>query len=178
MEVEYSLDVADVLDLRLYVSSHVPAARWRLRLGRVGGPMVFILLWLAVTGWAWHEGLAIVLGVMLASAAAVWFLLYPSVVRACEAYWLRRLHTKGRAREWFGRRRLALTPESITESGDLTVATRKWAAIERIVEDERHVFLFVAGAGAVIVPKPALASADRLREFLDAARLYHREAAG
>lgn len=92
------------------------------------------------------------------------------VLRWAEPRLLRRYVAKalraGRNQGVFGRQRVTLTPEGITEANELRQSTVRWPAVERVVRDRAHAYIYLSSMSAVVVPQRAFASAGEFEEFV------------
>ena len=154
MEVDYEVEVADVVALNLYHQRHSPTLRARGADDPVWHPrdVPRLVAPLAVRPRKCCPVLRdggislLVIGVfvlVLGPALSRW-----GVVRA-----LRRLSSEGSNRGTFGRRRMTITPETVTQAGELVVTTVKWAAVEKIVEDDARAYFFISALNAFILPQ-------------------------
>ncbi len=176
MEVEYTLGIDEVLALSLYHNEHSPLLRRRLWILRGLVPLACLVVWLLLAATREDAGFVITLGAVLALVSLIYFVRYPGVVRKRTMQMVRKLYAESPNRGAFGQRRMTINAETITEAGELTVTTKKWAAIDRIVEDHGHAYFYVSALSAFILPKAAFASDGAFREFLETARRHHREA--
>jgi hypothetical protein len=176
MEVEYVLGMEEVLAFNLYVHRHAPALRRRTWTARLTVPAICLGAWVMLAGFVQEPGPVIVLGVFLGVIALAFFLAFPSRARHAVVRLVQRLYSETNSRGAFGRRRMTITPDTVTEAGELTVTTKKWAAVDKIVEDQRHVYFYVSALSAFILPKSAFPNEDAFRAFLETAERYHREA--
>jgi hypothetical protein len=72
----------------------------------------------------------------------------------------------------FGRYRVTLDAEGISEEAPNGRHSHRWAAVEDLCETETHFFLVVAGSSAYVIPKRAFASAQASDEFLARAKIF------
>ena len=183
MEVEYSLGLEDLLAWNDYRDAHSPAVRRR----HLAFPVFFLVL--AAVTWVWAFGPVgqrlpggwTVAGSLLALATGLFgvlLLLYPALLRYGTRRLVRAMYREGQNRAFFTRRRLTITPETLTDATEISVTTMKWVAVEKIAVDQRHAYFYVSAANALILPKAAFATAAEFNEFLEAAQGYRREGAG
>jgi len=69
-----------------------------------------------------------------------------------------------------------LDREGITVTSGSGATTTFWHALERVVEDREHAFLYVAKTDVHILPKRIFADEHAFEEFVETARRYHQEA--
>lgn len=180
MEVEYSLGLEDLLAFNQYRNAHSPTIRRQQLTHRLAVPLALAVLWVLLSGMvggivgpsAW-----IMLGLFIGLVGAVFFFSYPARVRQRTRRLVERMYMEGQNRGLFARRRLTITPETITDATEISVTTMRWAAVEKIVIDERHAFFYVSAVGAFVLPKAAFATEAEFQEFVETAQGYQREAA-
>ena len=83
---------------------------------------------------------------------------------------------EGRNRTLFGKQRVAISPENISRSSDFDQTTIAWSAIERVVKDKDHAFVYTSALTAILVPRRAFADAVGFDEFVLKATGYHEAA--
>jgi hypothetical protein len=120
-------------------------------------------LLLALGAWArppwpfWITG-ALILG--------VWWRAFPIRVAQLMRVNTERLHREGKNRGILGPHRIALEPEWLLEASADREHRTRWRAIERVVETEAHLFLYVSGFSSVIVPNRAFATLEDRERFV------------
>jgi len=72
----------------------------------------------------------------------------------------------------FGTRRIALTHEGVTESGDFGTSQTPWSTVERIAFDQNYAFIYTSAISAVLVPKRAFAEEGQFEEFMETAQRF------
>jgi hypothetical protein len=180
MEVEYSLELEDLLAFNQDRNAHSPTIRRQHLTIRV-----FFLL---VAGIPWLLGFGIVGGVgprtltvayaVLGLAVAVFVLSYPALARQGERRLASRMYMEGQNRSLWARQRLTITPETITDATEISVTTMKWVAVEKIAVDQRHTYFYTSALSAIILPKAAFPTEEEFRGFVEIAQRYQHEAAG
>ncbi len=88
-----------------------------------------------------------------------------------------RMVSEGKNRALFGRHRVALSAEGITEAGELSQSATAWAAVERVSRHENYAFVYTSALSAIIVPRRAFATAAEFEQFVKTAGDYRAQAA-
>jgi YcxB-like protein len=83
---------------------------------------------------------------------------------------------EGRNRTLLGRQRVTISPESITRSSDFDQTTVRWSAVERVIKDKNHAFVYTSALTAIIVPRRAFADTVAFDVFVLKSTEYHQEA--
>ncbi len=177
MEVEYSLELEDLLAFNQYHHAHSPAVRRQQFTPRVAVLIALAAVWVLscaiVDPSAW-----IILGFFLGLVGAISYFSYPARVRRRSRRLVERMYMEGQNRGLFTRRRMTITPETITDATEISVTTIKWVAVEKIVVDQRHAYFYDSAASAFILPKAAFAAEEEFQEFVETAQGYRRDAPG
>jgi hypothetical protein len=75
----------------------------------------------------------------------------------------------------FGRYRVTLDAEGISEEAPNGRHSHRWAAVEDLCETESHLFVVVAGSSAYVIPKRAFPSVQTSEEFLARAKAFRAD---
>jgi hypothetical protein len=181
MEVEYSLGLEDLLAFNLYHGTHSPTLRRQQVISRLAllfGVAVGWLLMSEIAGKIVGPSAWIIFGFAAALVGVVFFVSYPALLRHRMRRLVGRMYMEGQNRGLFTRRRLTITPETITDATEISVTTMKWVAVEKIAIDQRHVYFYTGSASALILPKAAFGTEAEFNEFVETAQRYQRQAAG
>ena len=177
MEVEYSLGLEDLLAFNQYHCTHSPAVRRQQFIPRVAVLIALAAVWVLssaiVDPSAW-----IILGFFFGLVGAISYFSYPARARRRSRRLVERVYMEGHNRGLFTRRRLTITPETITDATEITVRTMKWVAVEKIAVDQRHAYFYVSAVSAFILPKAAFASEAEFQEFVETAQRYRGDSPG
>ena len=153
LELSYDVTIDDAIAFALFHDGHSPALRRRRRLLRLGMAMLLAVIAAAVAGLARAPTLGFV---GLGFAFAFWWIFprrYERGLRESVA----KIHDEGNNVDVLGPTRLVLDEEFVTESTPARDVRTRWAAIEQCVDTGDHLFVYVTGSSAVIVPKRSLA---------------------
>jgi hypothetical protein len=172
MEIEYVLRPDDALALHKYCMERLPgpgAPQWPLALAGV---------LLAGVAWFYYLPTGDILTPLVFSAIflGVGFivLFQPKRIRAQVLRQMRRqLQDEPKLVGW---RRLSISAESITFTGELMTVTARWQMVEQIVVTEDHAFFFTTKRTGLVLPIRAFADEEEFRDFVKAARRYRRAA--
>ena len=81
-----------------------------------------------------------------------------------------RLYKNESARRALGEKELFLTDDEVVARDAMGETRIKWIAIEKIVEIDRYIYLFLTSISALVVPKGEIADDRVCREFVAVAR--------
>jgi hypothetical protein len=85
------------------------------------------------------------------------------------------MRTKRRFRSsklFFHKRRLLITPESVTQETPDSTLKITWRSVERIGQTADHAFIYISKVEAFVLPRHAFSQESDFREFVDTARRY------
>lgn len=99
-------------------------------------------------------------------------LFYPRYIRWVIKRSAQRLVAGGPNRFLFGKKRVTIAPEELTESGDFSDLHLRWQVVQAIDKNEDYVFIFLSNVHAIIVPRRAFYSAGEFADFYESARRF------
>ncbi|MHB8879314.1 MAG: YcxB family protein, partial [Myxococcaceae bacterium] len=112
---------------------------------------------------------------------AGWWALFPRRLEQMLRRQTARMYQEGENAGVLGPPRLTLDGEWVTERTEVREVRTHWRAVERVVEDQAHLYLYVTSFSAVIVPRRAFGSEEEAKAFARLAeerRLAAHSAAG
>jgi hypothetical protein len=178
MEVEYLLEVEDVVVFNVHVVRHdVPHLRPGKNLLRVvllGGGAGALLVALDCSREGRVSGSTVLLLVLL-----VFFGLLTGLLQLLQPRMLadnvRRMFRGTEGRGHLRPTRVVLSDAGVTTERQHERSFVAWAGIEKVTATDDHLYLFDAPFSAVIVPRRAFADEWRFRDFADFASRCHEE---
>jgi hypothetical protein len=99
-----------------------------------------------------------------------WWRLYPRRVEAMTRRSTQRLYAEGRNAGMLGPTTVTIEPEWLSEASSEREVRTRWRSVERMDLTAEHIFLYVTGFSAVIVPTRAFASEADKNAFIELAR--------
>lgn len=117
---------------------------------------------------------------------AVGFLFYSALWLLVCSFWkwffstivMRKILKDGRNRSVLGRHEMLLEENEVMERTSLNEMRNAWSGIERVVENERYIFIYLSSSAAHVIPKRAFAAPEEARSFFETARSFHGRAQG
>lgn len=91
---------------------------------------------------------------------------------------MKRILKEGRNRSVLGRHEIVLEESKLIERTSLNKMHNAWSGIERVLENDRHIFIYLSGSQAHVIPKRAFESQEEARTFFETAKAYHGRAQG
>lgn len=152
LAVSYEVALDDAIAFALFHDSQSPTSRRRRRLLRVGMATLIALIAATIGGLTRAPLLGLV---GLGFAFAFWWM-FPRRYQTGLRQSVVKLYGEGSNVDVLGPTRLVLDEEFLTETTPTRDVRTRWAAVERCAETADHLFVYVTGNSAVIVPKRSL----------------------
>lgn len=174
MEIEATITIDDVQALMLHHARTSPVMRRKRLIWGVIVPVCWCLAWLAAvmsTGAFWTSARAL-LPLLIGAPFLAW-VIWRSPVRGAKA--VATQHDYAKESGMLGKRRVSLTPQGITESGEFGESTTRWSALNKIDTTDTHAFFYNSELTAIVVPVRAFKSAEEFERFVQAARELHEQ---
>ncbi len=121
----------------------------------------------------------VLLAMFAVGAAFLWtmeFLWMYFCLRVWQPRALRRVLAEGHNKKALGLHELELSDAGVFERTPHGESRQLWSSIERVVEDDRYVFIYTQATGAHVIPKAAFPDADTVSQFFSKARALHEGA--
>ena len=168
MQVQYQLDLDDVVAFGLHHACASKDARRRLRRGQLWG--IIFALFAALTWLRWGT---VVWTIPLTAYALLMLFGYQPFCRWSVKHNTRKIYSEGQNKGAFGNHIIALDPEGVTAISDVGESRTGWAGIEKVEENEEYVFLYTGSLQAHVIPKRAFLGGAEAAEFFKLAQAYH-----
>jgi hypothetical protein len=152
METSYDVSLDDAVAFAVHHHQTSPLLRRRRHFLRLGLSMLLAII-AATVGGLLNRPLIGLMG--LAFALAFWFVFPWRYLRGLRES-VTRLYGEGKNVDLLGPTRLVLDDEYLTETTPTREVRTRWAAVERCVDTPTHLFVYVTGSTALIVPKRSL----------------------
>lgn len=179
MTAEYELTKDDWSAFNYYHHFHSPTARRQYLRGWFGSVIIVLLVCLGISilGSLNSPSPRSIFSVLLPFLCAVLCLLwFPWAYRRKVRKIVAGMIGEGRNRTLLGRQRVTISPESIRRSSDFDQTTIRWSAVERVIKDKNHAFVYTSALTSIIIPRRAFADDVGFDEFVMKANQYHEEA--
>jgi hypothetical protein len=160
---EYGLSLEDLVAFALHHERSSPLRRRRRRVLHLGLAFLLAAVVTAVCGlarapaWFWLFGYAVVV---------FYFLRFPGRYEKGLRRNVEQAYREGRNLGLLGPHRLTVDPEAITEATALREVRTRWAAVEQVVEAKDHLFVYVSGSTAFVVPRSAFGQPEEASRFV------------
>jgi hypothetical protein len=180
MTAEYEITKDDLRAFNLYHHRHSPTARQHY----LRSWFVPAFVWLCVCIGIWYLAdrergtpLRTFLDLLpLFSGVPLYLVYFPWAYRRKLRKIVDGMVGEGQNRGLFGRHRVTISPEGVTDSGELGQTSAAWRAVERVAAADEHVFIYTNALAAVIIPRRAFVGPSEFGEFVFTARGHHEKA--
>lgn len=164
MQIAYDVELQDLLTTHGMVLDRSPGVRQEVNTLRVvcAGLALFsvsLMGWVAGREhlWIWMAGGGV--------GALVGFWGFPRWYRSAILRRLRGRYSQGQGKGLLGRQRLTVESDGLRAQSEAQERLLHWEDIEGVIRTPEHVFLFVRGAGALVIPVARITGGD-LTAFL------------
>ncbi len=167
-EIEFSLTPEDFVALGEYHGSQQP--RWKifLYLGLIILMIAAVVIRVMEFAKEFGEVIALIALVVAFSGALTWYLNRHRLAAGA----VRKELSKGKNSKLLEPRKLAISPDGISDYSADSAGITIWSGIEKIAVSKNHAFFYVNTAAAIILPKRAFASDLEFMDFVETAQQY------
>ena len=163
MQLTYELEKADLLTFQRHVFKTAPALKKMRR--------VFLWFLLAFVSFLSYDPES-----LFASAAAFVFYLaiglcvFWVLTWASNEYLFRKSVPQGKDNGLTGRHQLIIDEHKVVEITSVNEAHHQWKGMDRVEENEQHIYIFIMPQAAHIIPKRAFVDEQQAAQFLATAK--------
>lgn len=169
MILEYEFNKQDYIDYNLYHIHNSPTLKKSLFIQRFIVPIIFLVfpLLLQFIGddipfWYWS--------VLFSITFILWIIFFPRIHEKTMIKRVSKLLNEGKNNNIFGKHMLSISDDGIY--GKTEASESKWKHVEKVVETENHILVYVSSISAIIVPKRAFSSNEQKGRFLDEVKRF------
>lgn len=164
MNFEYELNKQDLIDFNLFHITYSKSTRRSYFLQRYILSISFLVL-----PFFLRQFTNISLGYWLAVFILLylyWVAAYPKRLKKIVTRKISKMHAEGKNNSVVGAHNLAISENGIVDRSENSEAKTEFSAIENIVEDKEHIFVYVNANSAHIIPTRIFKDEDQKKEFL------------
>lgn len=171
MEIEFTLTPQDIVAFNRYHYMNSPALRRSYWRGFLWGAVAAIMLFIMFSGWkSWWNALFPVLFLL------IYMILFPLSVRRNINALGRRMQTEGKNRGVWGKHYIRIDEQELFEKTDVGESRWRWIGIERVVENNEYIFIYVSTTSAHAIPKRCFSSSEQAEAFYQTAKKFYDDA--
>lgn len=168
MHLEYDFTEQDYIDYNIYHTTFSNSMKRSLLTQRYGLAILFITLG-AITYWC-DQNPSIFTLIYFTFAAIIWIIVFPKIYNRILKKKIMKLVVEGKRNYLFGHHELRIDQDGIHVKTEASEST--WHCIERAVESDKHVLIYVNSISAIIIPMSAFASDVEKINFLNEVRKF------
>lgn len=152
MEVQFTLDEADLTALAKFRMSHSPAFRRRYRMGWIGVPLGFGLSALVLYVFFSLKSPAL----YLVGFGLFFLVFYPYYYRWLVGRTMRKIVSAHGNPKALGKRTIRVTPQGLETVGGASKSKTSWDRVSGIEVNPVHAFVAVDGEYAIVLPRTSM----------------------
>ncbi|MHB1460188.1 MAG: YcxB family protein [Armatimonadota bacterium] len=163
MTIEYELTMQDYIDYSLYHYHHSASVKRNLLSSRMTVPVMLLLIALLLshrskTPDPYGYTMAIIISVL-------WVVFYPRYWDRVQHQNIIKMVSEGKNDGMFRHHQFTVTSEGLVD--ETKIGEYRNNTIDRIVESDKHIFIYISSLNAYIVPKRVFKSAAEQQVFLE-----------
>ena len=156
----------DLIEFNLFHISHSPTIRRQVLLTQiVMGVLIFVGSTSAIFLRLGYLSLSIFIFVAVVSILGSF--VYPYIYRRSAISQAQKLLKEGSNKSLLGYHEISLSSDGIIAKTLAGESKLNWASVEKVIENDKYIFIYIGAINAVVVPKNAFASNHQQKEFLD-----------
>ena len=179
LQAEFDQTIEDIKAFYAYGLPRAPAARRQKRITQIGSAILVVgvgVLVCYLIGYGFPPPAFGWIYIGLAALGAAY--LTPGMIYKQHMKQVLGLYEREDYRQLLGPTKVELRPDGVGITSPVGTANIEWSAIETIATTAEHLFLQRDSLSALVIPRRAFADAAAFDRFIEAARLYHRNAIG
>lgn len=170
MQIHYELNKKDYIDFNMNHFSISPTLKRTIFLQRYIFSIIYLIIPFVLTTvsdipfgyWASIFGITYIL----------WVVFYPRYFMKTVQRNIEKLMNEGHTKSMLGEHSLTLTDEGVIEKNNSGETKTNWSSIEKIVQTDEHLYIYIDSIKAYIVPIKAFKGESEKQYFLNEIRKY------
>lgn len=165
MKINYSLNQDDYLSFNTYHAKNSESVKSNLKIQRFITPLLFFIFpFIAknktdIPFWYWIGIFSVVY--------IVWAVYYPKYYFNSIKKGVKKMLKEGKNQDLLGSKTVELRQNDILSSGENSESKVKWNTVERYVETNDHIFIYISAMEAYIVPKRSFNNDEEKTQFIE-----------
>ena len=167
MEIEFERTLEDMIEFNLFHVDNSPSLRRQIFLTRVVLSLLVFLTVLLISYNFFHDrpltSSDYIGGVL---GGVFLFVLYPYINRYSYVRRLKKLYSEGDNKAILGKHKINVSKDdlmAVTPAGESKI---KWSSINKIMKNEKFIFLYISAASAIMIPRKSFADRQMEDGFL------------
>lgn len=164
MEINYTLSQDDYINFNIYHGKNSKSIKRNLNLQRFATPLLFfVFAFIAnlksdIPLWYWL--------VIFSVIYVIWTIFYPKYYFYTVKKGVSKMINEGKNEDLIGNKTLKLRDDHILSISDNSESKVKWNTVERYVETDRYIFIYISAVSAYIIPKEDFDSEEKKDKFI------------
>jgi hypothetical protein len=166
MNIGFERIQEDFLEFNLFHISHSPTIRRQVLLTQiVMGVLIFVGSTSGIFLSLGYLSLSIYIVVAIVSILATFA--YPYIYRRSAISQAQKMLKEGSNKSLLGRHEISLSSDGIIYKTFAGESKLNWQSVEKVLQNDKYVFIYIGAINALVVPKNTFASSGQQKEFLD-----------
>jgi hypothetical protein len=163
MKLEYEITKQDYIDFNIYHMNHSVSIKHSLFIQRFIFPIIFLILPIFLVKitdiplWYWFDVSII--------SSILWIIYYPKFLKKSVGRKVSKMLEEGKTTGILGNHIFSFTEEGVVDKTEFSETS--YNLIEKVVESEAHIFIYVSAVMAYIIPIRIFGSIDEKENFLN-----------
>ncbi len=175
--VEFERTVEDIIEFNLFHMSHSPSIRRQALFAQIAVAVLVFIVSLAVGSLLNLDKRTLTyfdyeLFLVLSVAS---FFIFPYLNKAEVIRGLRKATTEGDNKALLGHQTISLSPDHILVKTQNSESKYTWASINKIVQSDKYIFLYISSISAIAIPGKAFSTENELQEFANYLDIYREK---
>lgn len=164
MKFQYELTKQDYIDFNIYHIRNSGTLKRTLFIQRYVIAVIYLFIpfiLVKVTDiplWYWLSAFTI--------TAVLWVTFYPKYFVSGTIKRILKMLDEGRNKDMLGKHIFTVNEEGIIEESENGESKINWSGVEKVIETEKHIFIYISSISAYIIPKSTFEDEDIKNEFL------------
>lgn len=171
IEIEYKNSLADITAFAGFHFDHSETIKRTIQRNRYLH-VIGMLITLALVSWIARSYTYLLVGVPV---TVIYFIQFPNMMKKIGSNSVKRSYLEGQNIGLFDSRKISLTPEKILIASAYGESSINWRTVEKILENDKFIFIYITSVSAFIIPKQSFAGA-MADDFMRQARQYLEDA--
>lgn len=166
MNIEYELTHNDIIEFNLFHMSHSPNMRRQTLYTRALLSLLVIIMIFSSLYFVLRISMLISF-IGCTFGGVFYFFIYPFVHEESVIRYLKKMLSEGDNKTVLGHRIISLFPDGIFFKSQTEESKLNWSAIDKVVQNEKFIFLYTSSTNAVPIPKKCFSSIKSQQDFFE-----------
>lgn len=163
MNVEFNCNEEDLVEFNLFHYAHSPSYKRQVLIIQI---LMAVLIFgcVASTFIRYLPVGSFVLGGIF---GGIMYFVIPYIYKRSLVGQVRKLLKEGSNISLLGKYEMRLSPDEIHYKTLASETKIKWSSINKVVQNDKYIFIYIGAVQALVIPKSAFTSIEQQKEFLD-----------